>query len=112
MPDNNPSTPRVLSFKESLYAFTNEQCNNAMDKSITKSPEDVLKRELRLFDQTGQRGIYLTLIYKALLTITATSVESERSFSTAGRMKNKIRSKMGDDLLNNLTILNRYFKNI
>lgn len=112
VPDNNPSTPGVFSFKESLYTFTNEQCNNAMDKSITKSPEDVLKRELRLFDQTGQRGIYLTLIYKALLTITATSVESERSFSTAGRMKNKIRSKMGDDLLNNLTILNRYFKNI
>lgn len=72
----------------------------------------MIVQELKLFDlHGGEKGKYLTLIYNSLLAIMPTSVESERAFSTAGRMMNKMRCRMGDDLLDEITVLNRYFLN-
>lgn len=42
--------------------------------------------------------------------IQVSSVESERSFSVAGRMCNKLRSRLGDDALSDLTMLYYYYK--
>lgn len=79
-----------------------ERCNSV-------NPRNIIQHELNNFDLTGQRGTYLNLIYNSLLTIPPTSVEAERSFSTAGRTKIKTRYRMSHELLDDLMILNRYF---
>lgn len=78
--------------------------------SDATSTKKMLKDELDYFERTGIRGPTLELIYNALMLILPTSVESERAFSTAGWIKNKVRSTMGDNFLNFLTILNKFFR--
>ena len=41
----------------------------------------MLKHEITVAEQTGKRGYYLDKVYKMMLTIPATSIEAERTFS-------------------------------
>lgn len=82
----------------------------AKPSSNATSTKKMLKDELDYFERTGIRGPTLELIYNALMLILPTSLESDRAFSTAGWIKNKVRSTMGDNFLNFLTILNKFFR--
>lgn len=55
-------------------------------------------------------GANLTKVYKALKSIPPTSVESERVFSSAGMICNKIRSSLNDDSLDALVSLRSFFQ--
>lgn len=60
--------------------------------------------EKAIYDNRGERGVYLTQAYTYLTPILPTSVESERVFSV-GYFCNKIRSSLSDKMLHALLFL-------
>ena len=70
----------------------------------------LVKKEISLFEEKGERPHYLELLYQALLTIPPTSVESERAFSSTGLFVTKIRSSLGDNTIDALVFLRNYYK--
>ena len=67
---------------------------------------------MSLFEDEGVQGKYLQQVYDLLLTIQPTSVESERAFSAAGSILNKLRCRMDDKTLDALCFLRGYFHGI
>jgi len=45
------------------------------------------------------------------MSVPPTSIESERAFSAAAYMRNKLRSKLGDGTADALLLLRSYFQN-
>ncbi|KAL4083320.1 hypothetical protein QTP88_028649 [Uroleucon formosanum] len=81
---------------------------------ITQKETDlikIIKKEMNLFENGGTRGHHLKLAFKYLMSISPTSIESERAFSTAAYIGNKLRSRLGDGTLDDLLFLRSYFKN-
>lgn len=66
--------------------------------------------EKAIYDNKGERGVYLTQAYTYLASILPTSVESERVFSSAGYFCNKIRSSLSDKMLDALLFLRTYYQ--
>ncbi len=91
-------------FRQLNYVVAGKKQENAGD--ITKC----LKKEMSLFEDEGLRGKYLQQVYDLLLTIRPTSVESERAFSAAGVIMNKLRCRLNDQTLNALCFLRAHFK--
>jgi len=76
-------------------------------KSLAK-PKDLLSiisHELTVAEQSGKRGHFLNIVYECLLTISPTSVEAERVFSSAGYLCTKIRSSLSDLTLDSLCFI-------
>lgn len=65
------------------------------------------RTELTNFRRTGIRGERLESLYQALKGLPVSSVDAEWSFSTAGRLCNKIRSRK---VLSAMTLLFYHFK--
>ena len=63
-----------------------------------------------LFENGAIRGHHLELAYQYLLTIFPMSVEAERAFSAAGFIANKIRSRLGGDILDAVILLRSCFQ--
>lgn len=63
--------------------------------------------EIDVYNRTGVKGKLITRLYGSLLT----SVEAERSFSTAGRRCTKFRARLSDEALHALVFLHSYFNN-
>jgi len=71
----------------------------------------IIRKELNLFENGGTRGHHLELAFKYLMSIPPTSIESERAFSAAAYIGNKLRSRLGDETLDALLFLRSYFQN-
>ena len=69
----------------------------------------IMKKELSFYKATGQKSATLERLYKALLTIKPSSVESERAFSTTGFFMTKLRTRMSDENLGMLMYLKFHF---
>ena len=82
------------------------------EREVANGLVDELKTEIQLFETSGwkQKGTYLNFAYSSLRSITPTSVESERAFSSAGYLCNKIRSRLSDKNLSTLLFLRSYFQ--
>ena len=82
-------------------------------REVTSATEILLeiKREMDVFEATGERPARLNKIYRAMTTLPASSVEAERTFSAAGLFLPKIRSSLSDRSLDNLVFLRKYFQN-
>lgn len=65
--------------------------------------------EMALYENGGCRGEILTKVYKKLLSIPPTSVESERAFSAAGILCNRLRTRLNDDTLDAFMFLRSFF---
>ena len=59
-----------------------------------------IKKEMSVYKSTGRRPVSLDRIYKALMTLPATSVESERAFSASGMFVTKMRTSLDDNSVN------------
>ena len=70
-----------------------------------------IKREIAVLEASEHRPLCLEKIYKALKTLQPSSVEAERSFSSAGLFVTKLRTNLSDKSLNNLFILKSHFLN-
>lgn len=71
--------------------------NNSMRNAFTR------------YDQSGFKTIELENLYAALLTAPPTSTQSERNFSLAGAFVTKIRTRLGDKVVDPLSFLKSYF---
>ena len=69
-----------------------------------------VKREMTIFESTGERPACLQKIFRAIKTLPPKSVEAERAFSSAGLFITKIRSQLSDRSIDSLCFL-RYFQN-
>lgn len=110
--DNAVETPPKINFLQHLQQAVKKQCE---DKERKESGGDTIKElrdEMRSFKKTKIRGVKLEMMYHNMKGIQVSSVESERSFSVAGRYCNKMRSSLGDESLNCLTLLHYYNKQI
>jgi len=70
------------------------------------------RKEIALFEEGGDKGHLLNLVFDALMTVPPTSVEPERAFSSAGYLCSKIRSSLGDETLDELSFLRSYFQSL
>ena len=68
-----------------------------------------VKREMAIFESTGERPACLQKIFRAIKTLPPKSVEAERAFSSAGLFITKIRSQLSDRSIDLLCFL-RYFQ--
>lgn len=78
--------------------------------SIERSIAASIKTEMAMFKASGVRGHCLELVYRCLLTIPAASVEAERSFSAAGILCTKLRSRLSDKSLDSLCFLRSFYR--
>ena len=69
----------------------------------------IMGREMNVYESSGERPFSLERIYKALITIPPTSVESERAFSALGRYATKVRANLEDNTIDKLCLLKNYF---
>ena len=68
--------------------------------------------EIALSAKTGELTSKLKSLFKALSSVPAASIESERAFSVAGSFATKIRSNLGDRTLDRFCFAKSYFKNM
>lgn len=85
--------------------------SDAACKGLEKSQLASVRSEMASFESSGVKGRGLQLVYEYLLTIPPASVEAERSFSAAGLLCTKIRSRLGDRSLDALCFIRSYYNN-
>ena len=61
------------------------------------------------FELSGKRSETLENLYQAMCTISPTSVEPERAFSTVGLFATKMRSSLADNTIDAMLTLRTYF---
>jgi hypothetical protein len=73
----------------------------------------MVKNEMSLYEATkGQtRPVHLEQLYRSLKSIKPSSIDPERGFSAMGYFCTKIRSRMGDDVLDAIIFMQQYYKN-
>ena len=69
-----------------------------------------IRKELENLPISGRTGM-VALSYNWLKGIVPTSVESERVFSTVGNIVTKVRSSLGDEVVDALCFLKCYYRN-
>ena len=113
LPEENESEdpPAKKSKSAELKAFLsgreNVSSSNSLQTSADIFPE--IKRQFSSFDATKKLPPDLESILLALKSIPPTSVEAERAFSAAGLFVTKCRSRLGDNLIDDLCFLRHYF---
>ncbi|KAL5270755.1 hypothetical protein ACHWQZ_G001435 [Mnemiopsis leidyi] len=95
--------------KADLYEFLNEKASPA-EVSQEVSTRITLKMEMNCFKQSGIKGKTLEFLDSAVRTVRPSSIEPERTFSTAGRTQTKIRNRMGPKLLDAIVVLRYYLR--
>ena len=80
------------------------------DSETKKALLAAIKTEMAIFESKHVRGSLLQQIYSYLLTIPATSVETERAFLAAGFFFFILRSRHGDKSLDMLCVLRSHYR--
>ena len=93
-----------MSASEKLNAFLDEDLPVELNQNSRN-----IEQEFAIFEKSYQKSENLKKLEKALLTIKASSVESERIFSSVGRIATKFRTRLSDENLNSLVILRQYY---
>jgi hypothetical protein len=99
-----------------------QQLQLAIEKSMKPMAHDasndsttvlsMIKKEMQLFEGGGLRGKNLQAAYLYLLTIPPSSVESERAFSSAGVLCTRIRTRLSDNVLDDMLFMRAYFQSL
>lgn len=117
--ENVEQSHTVVNIPRSIKDQLGQEIKKALKQHTSTNPtspsteldlETKIRVEMALYDSGGKMGEHLTKVYKALKSIPPTSVESERAFSSAGLMCNKIRSTLNDDSLDALVSLRSFYQ--
>jgi hypothetical protein len=101
-----------LSYNQKL----NKQFDALLDQLGSAAPQAAtqlqhIEEEMALASKTGELTAKLAKLHHGVLSIPASSIESERAFSVASRFASKIRSRLGDATLDNFAFAKSKFKN-
>ncbi|KAI5719202.1 hypothetical protein M8J76_006772 [Diaphorina citri] len=119
-----PDDPGVAVSEGCSTGSENESLKMLLEKAIENSQMAIepdvkqsdlmstIRKECSLFETNGTRGYYLTKVYNFLRSVPPTSVEAERAFSAAGYIQNKLRSRLGDESIDNLLFLRAHFQKL
>lgn len=117
-PSNRTSVQSADKEKETSQTTLAEKFQLAIDCAVkddsdTKDIKDLktMTNDFKLYEAQKKRTPNLEQLYRALMTIKPSSVESERAFSAAGNFATRIRSRLGDKSLCVLVFLKNYFNN-
>lgn len=100
-----------LTIAQQLEKKINKVTVNKPISTVNTDLDSIIRVEMCIYDSAGGgREVFLTAAYNYLLSITPTSVEAERAFSSAGYFCNKLRSSLGDKTLNALSFMRSYFQ--
>ena len=103
---HDSSSNDVSHVTDPLLRRYEDEVTNKNKRVKLSHPSDVnLMNEMKFYEATKKRTENLELLYQSLLTIKATSVESERAFSAAGCFLTKIRSHLAPKTLDALSFL-------
>jgi hypothetical protein len=110
--DDSSSEELELSYNQRL----NKQFDALLDQLGAATPQAAtqlqhIEEEMALASKTGELTAKLAKLHQAVLSIPASSVESERAFSVASRFVTKIRSRLGDATLDNFAFAKSKLKN-
>ena len=101
-----------ISDNELMREYT-EAIKKLNEETEIETSEFEISKEFKYFEATLNRSKSLEKIYKALLTIKATSIQSERAFSITGLFNTKIRTSLSGKTLNALCFLkDRFHKDV
>ena len=106
-----PAPPAEKKSKlEELKNFLADTNSNSAPRRLETGAEVLqqIKREMLVFETTGERPPHLEKLYRALVTLPPTSVEAERVFSAAGLFITKIRTKLSDATVDSLCFMRKY----
>ena len=93
----NDSCPLKTKLSEKLEAAIRM---STVPTKIDLNDFTAIQKEMKLFEATKKRTENLELLYQALRSIPATSIESKRAFSSAGLFITKLRSRQSNDSIN------------
>jgi hypothetical protein len=94
-----------------IYAKLHKAIEIASSSQSVRVPNPVtdlstiIHSELAAAEHSGKLGYYTSMVYQRLLTISPTSVESERAFSAAGVLCTRIRSRLSNKTIDKLCFL-------
>ena len=94
---------------DELAVHLEEKQEKVTSEKLT-SPADILseiKREMTIFENTGERPALLEKIFLAIKSLPPTSVEAERAFSAAGLFVTKLRTRLSDKTIDTLCFLRK-----
>ena len=69
-----------------------------------------IKRELTIFENTGEQPAILEKVFCAIKTLPPTSIEAERAFSAARMFVTKLRSRLNEKTIDALIFLRKNLK--
>lgn len=96
-----------------FYIQLKDRIEAARCKEVKASEKSIdYKKEMTNYAKLKVRTPILDKLLEGLLTIQATSVASERTFSNSGSFVTKKRSSLSDQSVNALVFLKHYFKDI
>lgn len=105
------SSDEELTVAEELEKEICKATSQVNKSTVNTDLESIVRVEMCIYDTAGGgRGFYLTAAYNYLLSITPTSVEAERAFSSAGYLCSKLRSSLSDKTLNALSFMRSHFQ--
>ena len=89
---------------------TNSNLSDLSSLIIPKSHDKSFDDEFERFKTSGILGKNLQLLFDNIKSVSPTSTENERVFSTSGQFVSPFRSKLSPDLLDAFVFLNKFFK--
>ncbi|KAL0852108.1 hypothetical protein ABMA28_000348 [Loxostege sticticalis] len=113
---SSPAAEKDTSDDETCASSSSSSKNLTIKRNRSQIGEEentiqtLIRIEMTLYENGGSRGRFLDATYKYLLSIPPTSVESERAFSAASYICNKIRSSLNDASLDALCFLRSIFQ--
>ena len=99
-----------LSFRERINEDFTYDCKSVRFNKSECNPNWSLEDCVKDYEKTGQVSPLLQKVLLELGALKSTSVESERVFSTAGKIVIKTRTKLADSILDKITFLKGFFK--
>ena len=94
------------------YLQARKKMKMTLSPGFGNTPQEVLnmlKKELAVCEISGERPSNLSRLYSALLTIGPTSTEAERCFSACGLFITNLRTRLNDETVDMLAILQAFF---
>jgi hypothetical protein len=114
-PEEGPSGRNLpveeLTYKQKINREFDALLDQMGAAAAPTSAASHIEDEMALASKTGELTTKLSKLYKSVRSIPASSIESERAFSVASRFVTKIRSRLGDEKLDNFAFAKSKLKN-